>query len=171
MDQGARVSREAKAHCLIDANGTPLDMVVSGASMHDSRGFKQLNLGKTEVIVMDRAYYGYNLWKDLCDKGLTFVTRAKSNMKYEVVSKRKGRKPIGVVSDEPIFFYKNNTRRNYKLLLRRIEIKTHNGHIVFISNDLGSKANIISELYKSRWEIEVFFVGLVITSTLYKANP
>lgn len=77
-------------------------------------------------------------------------------MKYEVVSKRKGRKPKGVILDEIIYFYKNQYRSQKRLLLRRIQIKTQNGYIAFISNDLESKADVITDLYKSRWEVEIF---------------
>ena len=68
--QAGKSRREAKAHVLMDAGGMPLDMVVSGASVHDIKGLSRLNLGQTEVLVMDRAYYGFNLWKSLSQKGI-----------------------------------------------------------------------------------------------------
>ncbi|MFP4460103.1 MAG: transposase [Candidatus Zixiibacteriota bacterium] len=91
---------EAKAHCQIDANGKPLDMVVTGASVHDINGFKNLNLGKTELLLMDRAFYGFNFWQDLYLRQILFITRTKKKMSYVIISNRPGRKPKGVIEDQ-----------------------------------------------------------------------
>jgi hypothetical protein len=113
--QGWKSRREAKAHVQLDYDGMPLDMVASGASVHDIRGFKELNLGSTEVLIMDRAYYGYKFWKMLNERDVTFVTRAKKNMKFKVLSNKRGRKPRNVIEDQRIEFAKPNGK-NLKFL-------------------------------------------------------
>ena len=156
--QGGKSRREARAHVLIDANGTPLDMVITGASTHEIKGMKELNLGETEVLVMDRAYYGFELWQKLSQSGIIFITRAKKNLQYEVRKNRRGRKPKGVIEDQEIYFMKSPKSRNPKrMTLRRIRIVTKKGQITFLTNDLSSPAREICDLYASRWEIEVFF--------------
>lgn len=75
--KGGKSRQEARAHVLIDASGMPLDIVVSGASMHEIKGMSGLDLAGTEVLVMDRGYYGFDLWRNLDKQGITFVTCAK----------------------------------------------------------------------------------------------
>ncbi|MFP4460352.1 MAG: transposase [Candidatus Zixiibacteriota bacterium] len=75
-------------------------MVVTGASVHDSNAFKKLNLGKTELLLMDRAYYGFKLWNDLYLQQIFFITRAKKGFRFEIISKRPGRRPKGVIEDQ-----------------------------------------------------------------------
>jgi len=156
--QGGKSRREARAHVLIDASGMPLDMVLTGASTHEIKGMKELKLGKTEVLLMDRAYYSFDLWQKLTKSGIIFVTRAKKNLRYEVITNRRGRKPKGVIEDQIIEFVKCPKSRNPKRMkLRRIRIVGKKGMITFLSNDLNSPARQICDLYQSRWEIEVFF--------------
>ena len=156
--QGGKSRREARAHVLIDASGMPLDMVITGASTHEIKGMKELNLGQTEVLVMDRAYYSFDLWQKLTKSGITFVTRAKKNLQYKVIKNRRGRKPKGVIEDQEIEFIKSPKSKNPKrITLRRIRIVGKKGVITFLTNDLNSPARQICDLYQSRWEIEVFF--------------
>ncbi len=156
--KGGKSRQEARAHVLIDASGMPLDMVVSGASMHEIKGMSGLDLAGTEVLVMDRGYYGFDLWRKLDKQGITFVTRAKRDVRYEVVSNRRGRRPKGVIEDQEIRFDNRKKRDAIKgLRMRRIVFMSHKGKLTFLTNDLESSASVICELYRSRWEIEVFF--------------
>ena len=156
--KGGKSRQEARAHVLIDPSGMPLDMVVSGASVHEIKGMNGLDLAGTEVLVMDRGYYGFDLWRKLDKQGITFVTRAKKSTQYEVVSNRRGRKPKGVIEDQEIRFVNHKKRDVIKnLRVRRIEFISKKGRLTFLTNDLKSPANVICELYRSRWEIEVFF--------------
>ena len=153
--QAGKSKRAAKAHVLYDANGMPLDMVVTGASVHDIKGFNGLKLGNTEVLIMDRAYYGFLFWLKLIGLGITFVTRAKKNMVFEVVKNRRGRHPKGVIKDQIVSI--KNPKKTETMYLRLIEFTSEKGTIKILSNDLSSCAKYICDLYKSRWEIEVFF--------------
>ena len=154
--QAGENRREAKAHVLMSHDGKPLNMVVTSASICDIRGARMINLGKTEVLVMDRGYSSYSFWKELDNKGITFVTRAKKNMRYRVISKRRGRKPEGILADERIIFENPNNRKK-TMELRRIVVKVKKENIVVLTNDLNTSAKVIADLYKSRWQIELFF--------------
>jgi putative transposase len=150
--------QEARAHVLFDASGMPLDMVVTGASVHETRAIKKMNLAGTEVLVMDRGYCGFKFWNDLTEAGIIFVTRAKKNLVYKVVSNRRGRKSKGVLQDQEIRVNINSKLNKYsKLRLRRIVFITDRGKFTFITNDLNSPADVICELYRIRWDIETFF--------------
>ena len=156
--KGGKGRQEARAHVLIDPSGMPLDMVVSGASVHEIRGMRELDLSGTEVLVMDRGYYGFDLWRKLDKQGIIFVTRAKKDMRFEVVSNRRGRKPKGVIEDREIRFDNRKKRSVIKgLRMRRIVFVSDKGKMTFLTNDLKSPASVICELYRIRWEIEVFF--------------
>jgi putative transposase len=156
--KGGKSRQEARAHVLIDPSGMPLDMVVSGASVHEIKGMSGLDLSGTEVLVMDRGYYSFDLWRKLDKQGIIFVTRAKRDMYYKVVSNRRGRRPKGVVEDQEVRFDNPKKRDVIKdLRMRRIVFVTGKRKLTFLTNDLESPANVICELYRSRWEIEVFF--------------
>lgn len=147
---------EAKAHVLMSNDGIPLDMLVTNASISDVKGAEMLDLDEIEVLLMDRAYYGFPFWSKLTKKGIIFVTRAKENMKYKIISKRKGRKPEGIIKDEIVLF-ENSKNRKQTMELRRIEVMFENKLIVILSNDLTTSANVLADMYKSRWHIELFF--------------
>jgi hypothetical protein len=156
--KGGKSRQEARAHVLFDASGMPLDMVVTGASVHETQAIKKMNFADTEVLVMDRAYCGFKFWNDLTEAGITFVTRAKKNMVYEVVTNRRGRKPIGVLKDQEIRVNIKSKHNKYSnLRLRRIDFIADGKRLTFITNDLSSSATVICELYRIRWEIESFF--------------
>jgi hypothetical protein len=156
--KGGESRQEARAHVLFDASGMPLDMVVTGASVHETQAIKKMNLAGTEVLVMDRGYCGFKFWHDLTASGIIFVTRAKKNMVYKVVSNRRGRKPEGVLQDQEIRVNINSKLNKYSdLRLRRIVFITDGKQFTFITNDLNSPADVICELYRIRWEIETFF--------------
>jgi putative transposase len=156
--KGGESRQEARAHVLFDASGMPLDMVVTGASVHETQAIKKMNLAGIEVLVMDRGYCSLKFWNDLTEAGITFVTRAKKNMVYEVVSNRRGRKSKGVLKDQEIRVnIKSNHNKYSNLRLRRIDFNADGKLLTFITNDLTSPASVISELYRIRWEIETFF--------------
>ena len=156
--KGGASRQEARAHVLFDASGMPLDMVVTGASVHETQAIKKMNLADTEVLVMDRAYCGFKFWNDLTEEGITFVTRAKKNMVYEVVSNRRGRKPKGVLKDQEIRVNMKSKHNKFSdLRLRKIDFIADGKRLTFITNDLKSPATVICELYRIRWEIESFF--------------
>lgn len=113
-----------------------------------------------EIVVFDKAYVGFEHLYKLTERGVFWVTRAKDNMKYEVVGQHS--EPKGdIVRDVIIRPTDPKTSKKYPQTLRMVEaIVEVDGKLramVFLTNNMTWAASSICELYKSRWGIEVFF--------------
>jgi IS4 transposase len=114
------------------------------------------------IVVFDRGYNDY-AWFDSLDRdGVFFVTRMKENTDYGVLERRPVPERGGVRRDEIIFLYKLARSGQHDLLLRRIEFwdEEHQRTLVFLTNHRQFAASTIARIYKSRWQIELFFKAL-----------
>ena len=111
------------------------------------------------VVVIDRGYTDYSWYNTLNRKGIYFVSRLKTNARYRVVERRKVNRKQGVTSDQIIEFTNFYARENYSGTLRRVGYRdSETGkHYVFIINHKELSAQTIADIYKSRWQIELFF--------------
>lgn len=111
------------------------------------------------VLVFDRGYDRYTWHKELTDKGLFWVTRAKRNMRYEVIEAFPVNEQTGVLSDQLIRLTNAKALEAGCPAIRRVEYldadtdKTY----VFITNQMHWSARTVADIYKSRWEVELFF--------------
>lgn len=111
------------------------------------------------VLVFDRGYDRYTWHKGLTDKGLFWVTRAKRNMRYDVIKAIPVNEQTGVVSDQIIRLTNAKAVEAGSPAIRRVEYldadtdKTY----VFITNQMRWSARTVADVYKSRWEVELFF--------------
>ncbi len=108
---------------------------------------------------MDKAYNDYGLYKSLTDKDISFVTRLKTNAKYRVVERRGVLFSKGLTSDQTIEFTGQLTAKKCPIPLRRIGYRDPETgkHYVFLTNNFSLAAKTIADIYKSRWEVELFF--------------
>jgi IS4 transposase len=108
---------------------------------------------------MDKGYNDYQWYKQLNDKGIIFVTRLKKNAKYRVVKRHASLKNKGISSDQTIEFTGVQTAKKCPIRLRRIGYRdaTTGKHYVFLSNNFKLSAKTIADIYKSRWQVELFF--------------
>lgn len=111
------------------------------------------------VLVFDRGYSRYTWHKQLSDQGLFWVTRARSNMHYEVVSELPVPTEGGVVSDQIIRLTGTKAQKAGLDPIRRVEyLDTEtNKRYVFLTNQKRWSPQTVADIYKSRWEIELFF--------------
>ena len=154
-----------KVHTLLDHNGyLPSFMVITDGKTHDinvvkddSYGFPSLS--PDSILLIDRAYIDYNWLYSLTRSKLFFVIKAKSNMKYTVLGQQKVTKNKGIVSDCLIMLSGVASHENYPDKLRMVTyIDQETGELhVFITNNFKLAARTIADLYKSRWQIEIFF--------------
>lgn len=111
------------------------------------------------VLVFDRGYGRYTWHKQLSDKGLFWVTRARANMDYEVLKEHAVAGDGAVIRDQLVRLSGARARRSGLAPIRRVEYfdaETQKRY-VFITNQMQWSAQTVADIYKSRWEIELFF--------------
>jgi hypothetical protein len=149
-----------KLHLLLDHDGyLPIFAVVTEGSVHEINIAHQLALPKGSIVAMDRGYCDYALFHQWTTQGVYFVTRQKENAAYEVVEDRKLPERRNVRADQTIRFTGYYARKHFPDTLRRIVVwdEKNEREIVLLTNHLAFGATTISQIYRDRWEIELFF--------------
>ena len=111
------------------------------------------------VLVFDRGYSSYAWHKQLTDQGLFWVTRARKNMLFKVVESCPVKAGSGVISDQIVRLTSVRASKYQLDPIRRVEyVDEETGkRYVFITNQMQWSAKTVAEIYKSHWEIELFF--------------
>jgi len=143
-----------KLHVGLDADGYLPEFVdLTRGKTHEINMARMLNLPKGSTVVFDLGYTDYQWYSTLTNNGIQFVTRLKANAKVTVIDKRRGRKSVGVRQDATvqlgdittplrmIVYYDEETAKEYR----------------FVTNAHELPAKTIADLYKERWQIELFF--------------
>lgn len=148
-----------KLHALLDHDGyLPSFASISDAKTSDLAIARILNLPPGSIIAADRAYIDF-AWLFSLNKRKNFlVTRLKKNIKFKVIERRPVIKSKGVSSDQTIMLA-GPKAADCPIPLRRIgyrDSKTGK-HYVFLTNNFHLAAKTIADIYKSRWEVELFF--------------
>jgi hypothetical protein len=126
---------------------------------HDVTVGRILKFPKGSIVVMDKAYNDYTWYKQLTDNGIFFVTRLKANAKYRVIERREVIQNKGLTSDQTIEFTGLQIAKKCPVRLRRIGYRDSvtGKHYVFLTNNFKLAARTIADLYKARWQVELFF--------------
>jgi len=154
----------AKLHLRLDLHSfLPAFAVVDSAKGHDNTKAHELcaSLKAGEIVVFDMAYIDYKHLYSLTERGVFWVSRVKDNMRLRCV-KRLLDKPQGRILRDDIVIVENPDKRiDYPKKMRRItaivEVNGVDIEMVFFSNNMEWAASSICDLYKARWNIEVFF--------------
>ena len=151
-----------KAHVLYDLEAqVPAYFHISTASVHDSKAMKYIPYEPGSYYVFDR---GYNAFKELYKIHLHesfFVVRAKKNLQFKCIRWRR-RLPKNVLTDSVIELTDIITRQKYPERLRLVKYRdeSQDREFVFLTNAFHLTSLEIAELYKNRWQVELFFKWL-----------
>jgi len=149
-----------KMHTLLDLRGNiPSFIHISDGKLHDVHALDMLRPEPGAIYVMDRAYMDFARLHVMHQAGAFFLTRAKSNLDAHRIYSAPTDKDAGVICDHTIALDGYLTRQHYPAHLRRIRFKDpETGRtLVFLTNQMTLPALTICALYKSRWQVELFF--------------
>lgn len=149
-----------KLHTLLDLRGSiPCFIHISHGKMHDVNVLDHLPIDAGAFYVMDRGYVDFQRLHRFTTGGAFFVTRGKRNLDFTCRSRRRVDKTTGLRSDQTIVLAGLKSAGLYPAPLRRIAFydEEHDRRLVFLSNNFDLPALTIAGLYKSRWQVELFF--------------
>ena len=158
-----RAKGGVKAHVLLDHDDyMPSFVLITEAKRHDSKILHLLRLAAGSIIVMDRAYNHYQQFAAWIAQGVFFVTRMKDNAVYKVIERRAVPQHRNIFSDEIIRLTGANAKSKCPYPLRRIVVwdEENQREIVLLTNHLEFGATTLAEIYRARWQIELFFKAL-----------
>ncbi|MCP4399759.1 MAG: IS4 family transposase [bacterium] len=144
-----------KLHLVYDPDAdVPTYFTITVAKKHDMKEVADFPITPGADYIFDRAYNAYSWWQELQNNGCRFVCRLKKNANFTF---EKWREPQGksVLADDIIQLHDKAYQERLRRIVYHCPIKDK--RLVFVTNDLTSPALEIAELYKKRWQIELFF--------------
>jgi hypothetical protein len=152
----------AKTHMRLNLQSLlPQCVIIDTAKEHDNLRARELcaAIKEGEIVIFDKGYLDFDHLRDLDLRGVQWVTRAKENMNYCVVEALPVSGHAHMQSDEIIQL--ENQRQSAPEILRRVtalvEVDGERREMSFLTNNLHWSPNSVADLYRCRWEIEVFF--------------
>jgi Transposase DDE domain/Domain of unknown function (DUF4372) len=148
-----------KLHFTLDHAGyLPSAMVITTGTYSELTIARRQKYEAGTILLMDRGFIDFRWFRNLNDSGVMFVTRIKKDTRYEVVEPRPIGEGRGIVSDQLIRLTSRPSRKIYPEMLRLVTIRTDTGEILqFLTNVMRLAASTIADMYKDRWQIEIFF--------------
>jgi hypothetical protein len=149
-----------KLHTLLDLRGNiPSFIRISDGKWHEVNVLDELITEPGAFYVMDRGYIDFERLGRLSEAGSFFVTRAKSNLKVQRRYSRKVDKNTGLICDQTVMLTVFYSRQGFDAPLRRIKFKdpVTGKTLVFLTNNFALPALTITQLYRCRWQVELFF--------------
>lgn len=138
-------------------------LFITNANRHENSTLKDMRLTQNDIAVFDRGYFNKNQFLGLSKSGIPFVTRLKSNIHFQLLSKGRAgpeNENYKIISDEIISMRMNDAKKDSEAVtLRRIvsHDKETKKEIRLLTNMLEEDAPSVAEIYRKRWTIELFF--------------
>jgi hypothetical protein len=149
-----------KLHTLLDLRGSiPSFIHISDGKLHDVNVLDLLLPEPGAYYVMDRGYLDFERLYRLHEAGSFFVTRAKSNLKAERRYSHPVDRASGVICDQTVVLSGFYSHKGFPVPLRRIKYRDPNTHkrLIFLTNQCTLPALSVADLYRCRWQVELFF--------------
>jgi len=166
LDWAKHRRRKAAAKCHLRLNlqsFLPACAIIDTAKFHDASQARDVcaALENGEIVIFDKAYADFVHLGELTDRGVDWVTRAKDNLQYKVIQRLQSTENPRILKDEIIELTVFKSRQAYSRRLRRIaalvEVDGKDEILEFLTSQLTWSAWTVAELYRCRWNIEVFF--------------
>jgi hypothetical protein len=166
LDWAKHRRRKAAAKCHLRLNlqsFLPSFAIIDTAQHHDNKRAREVCAGlrEGEIVVFDKAYVDFEHLFDLMLRGIFWVTRAKDNLQFRVVEKRRRRPQGNILRDDLVRLKRSGSWKEYPEVLRRVvarvELDGEWVEMTFLTNHREWSAQTVADLYRSRWQIEVFF--------------
>ena len=149
-----------KIHTLLDLKTSiPEFIFISAGNVHDVKAMDLIPVQKGSYYIMDKAYVDFKRLYAIRQENAYFVVRAKENLQFKRVKSRTPDKKMGILCDQDILLTGINSSTRYPENLRRIKFydPEFDRTFVFLTNNFKIKAQTVTQLYKHRWGIELFF--------------
>ena len=149
-----------KLHTLMDLRGSiPTLVVITHGKIHDVNIIDEIPIQPGAIYVMDRGYLDFARLFQVHQSSAFFVTRAKRNMRFDRLYSHPVNKSTGLQCDQTIVLHGYYSRKDYPEKLRRIRFldSEKNKRLIFLTNNFILPPLAITELYRCRWLIELFF--------------
>jgi len=151
-----------KIHVKYDVGeSVPEYLFVTNAEEHENNTLEKMKLKSGDIVTFDRGYNNYAQFSEFCNNGVYFVTRLKDNADYKVI-KRRITRTKKITSDHIIQFTGQTAKSKCSNELRRIRaVDSETGKaIVLLTNMRSCTAEKVAEIYRKRWQIELFFKAI-----------
>ena len=149
-----------KLHIGLNHSGyLPEFVTITEGKTSDIEIGRMLSFPAGSIVAIDRGYTDYQWYNQLNNKGIFFVTRLKSNASYKVVKRHPVLKNKGLTSDQTIILTGIGAAKDCPIQLRRIGYRDQETgkQYVFLTNHFKLAAKTIADIYKARWQVELFF--------------
>ena len=149
-----------KIHTLLDLHGNiPVFISITKGKIHDVTILDILTLEAGSYYILDRGYLDFARLHKIHSAQAFFITRAKTNTQTRRLYSFPVDKDSGVISDHTVVFVNYYASKDYPDKLRRVRFydKATDRRFVFLTNNFSLPADTIAELFKCRWQIELFF--------------
>lgn len=149
-----------KLHVGLDHDGLiPAFVAVTAGKVGDQTQAREFNFPKGSVVVFDKGYAAYDWHASLAEQGVSYVTRMRDNAKFDIKASHEVALGGAIISDETVAYTSLSSSKKQLPDLRRVVFYDAElvREFVFITNRFDWPASLVAQIYKQRWQVELFF--------------